>query len=38
MILFHKKNNFHIIAFGDIEVAKKECEVLVEDYLKKMKY
>ena len=33
-----KKNNFHIIAFGDIEVAKKECEVLVEDYLKKMKY
>lgn len=33
-----KKNNFHIIAFDDIEVAKKECEVLVEDYLKKMKY
>ena len=33
-----KKNNFHIIAFDDMEVAKKECEVLVEDYLKKMKY
>lgn len=33
-----KKNNFHIIVFDDIEVAKKECEVLVEDYLNRLRY
>jgi 2-phosphoglycerate kinase len=32
-----RKNNFHIIEFNDIKVAKRKCESLVEEYLLKLK-